>query len=221
MCAIKKIKCCALVKKTPLRSSANTEKLKTMLAGFQPSEDERIVTQFAELCHRSQRVNAFFDTRNDAFNCHIKNMALLLSPFLPENRSEYKHHNPLYRRHREIIKQTLLTYVEDAEKRHVLLLVDHKVISTLSPENIKCRKRFSDAVSSIMRKIQSYVYFPETHHKKCILCQMDILKLILTCERCKCCFHYHCLTQYELRCTYCGLEFVETEIVETSTLIPT
>ncbi len=88
---------------------------------------------------------------------------------------------------------------------------DKQEIRNMSPENKAYRKKFSDAVSGVMRKLKKYIYEDCRHYRQCILCSKDINWLLVMCVGCKTCFHLGCLKRFGKKCSRCNRSFQKND----------
>jgi hypothetical protein len=166
---------------------------------------------FTELVFHLNRAYSWFNTRVEAVQIHVEHAAMLVSSYMPENKSDFKSNSRAYKACRHEISLLLLKYVVDPEVKRIIKLENSSEIRQLSPKQKVYRKKFSDAVSEILRKLKKYVYEVESRGKKCTICRQVINLLILTCVGCRSSFHYRCLHNQDLKCTFCGTSLNETD----------
>eukprot|EP01040_Poterioochromonas_malhamensis_P000053 gene53-57_t len=119
---------------------------------------------------------------------YIKFLAREIEQYLPEYRSDFEQ-SPKYKTYQSWIKLVLLERLPHQALKNVVLISDKQEIRNLSPENKAYRKKFSDAVSGVMRKLKKYIY------EDC----------------CKTCFHLGCLKRFGKRCSRCNRSFQKND----------
>mmetsp|Transcript_28256 Transcript_28256/g.30865 ORF Transcript_28256/g.30865 Transcript_28256/m.30865 type:complete len:187 (+) Transcript_28256:7-567(+) len=131
---------------------------------------------------------------------YIKFLAREIEQYLPEYRSDFEQ-SPKYKTYQSWIKLVLLERLPHQALKNVVLISDKQEIRNLSPENKAYRKKFSDAVSGVMRKLKKYIYEDCRQYRQCILCSKNIDWLLVMCVGCKTCFHVGCLKRFGKRCS--------------------
>lgn len=170
--------------------------------------ERELLEEFAHAAFMQQRLNSFKANYFNNSNQYIKQLATWIGPNLPETKFLFVA-SPKYIQYQNIIKSYVFKSVADQERKRIISISDPEQIKDLGEAEKRVRKKISDSVSGIMRKLKKYVYEDDKSYKNCILCSETIFYLKVSCVDCSTYFHYKCLLLHGLKCSRCGLDFAE------------
>lgn len=172
------------------------------------TQERELLEEFTHVAFMQQRLNNFKARFFNNSNHYIKHLALWIEPNLPPTKFQFVQ-SPKYITYQNIIKNYVFKYIIDQKRKEIISISDPEKITKLTPAEKLIRKRFSDCVSGIMRKLKKYVYEDTKSYKKCVICSEKIIRLKVSCVQCSTFYHYKCLALQGLKCTRCGQDFAE------------
>jgi hypothetical protein len=172
------------------------------------SFEEAVIEDFTEKVYLLRIMEYWAENHCEQMKLNIKHLALELEPYLPATRDEFEFSKKdIYRKW---IKSFLIRKFENKpEIMKIIIEKDKDRVLRMTADEKEIRKRFSDTVSDVLRKIRKYAYEDKTHLKRCSMCVLDISVLCLQCVNCSRCFHYKCLLSTDFNCLHCGVKLID------------
>jgi hypothetical protein len=172
------------------------------------SFEEAVIEEFSTQVHQLRLMELWAESHFEPMKMSIKYLAIELEPYLPETLEEFELSTKVT--YRRWIKAYLIKrFVHNSEAVRILMETDRDRVASMTAIEKRIRKRFSDTVSDVLRKIKKYSYEDKHHLKRCTLCELDIPILILQCVNCTQCFHLKCLLRVDFDCTRCGVKLTD------------